>query len=62
MDSNLDGITPVADNGRAWHLVVDSKSGSRGSLKVPVDAGDCPVVFANIASAWDGLVLVGVDV
>ena len=62
VDSYLDGITPVADNGRAWYLAVDGKSGSWGSLKVPVDARDCPVVFANIASAWDGLVLVSVDV
>ena len=62
VNSDLDGITPVANDGRAGNLAVHGKSGSWGSLKVPVDAGDGKVVLAHCASIGVGHVLIGVDV
>lgn len=62
VNCDLDGITPVANNGRSWNLTVDSKSRSWGSLVVPLNTGDGEVVFTNGASIWVCCVLIGVDV
>jgi hypothetical protein len=56
VNGDLDGITPVAYNGRSWNLTVDGESGSRGSLKVPLNARDGEVVLANSAGVRNGRV------
>ena len=38
VNSDLDGITPVAHNGGSWNLTIDGKSRSWGSLIVPLNA------------------------
>ena len=62
VNSDLDGITPVANNGRSWNLTVDGKRRSWGSLEVPVDARDGEVVLTNGASGWGVEISIRVDV
>jgi hypothetical protein len=62
VNGDPDGIAPVANNSGARDLTVDGKSRSLGSLEVPLNAGDCEVIFANSAGGRGGCVRVSVDV
>lgn len=62
VDSDLDGIAPIANNSGSWDLTVNGKSRSRGSLEIPFDAGDGEVILADSAGVGVGRVLISVDV